>query len=71
MNVLNLKDQLNHIEQLHLATKEVLTLEEACEYGYIGNSQGYIFKLTCAGKIPVSKPREKLIYFEKKQFGKS
>jgi len=26
-----------------------------------------MYKLTCAGKIPHSKPRGKLIYFEKKQ----
>ena len=51
------------IEQLLAANKEVLTLEEACDY--TGISQSYMYKLTSAGKIPYSKPLGKLIYFER------
>lgn len=65
MNDLKLEERLKRIEQLLVASKEVLTLEEACQY--TGISRGYMHKLTCAGKIPHSKPRGKLIYFEKKQ----
>ncbi len=63
MNDLNLEERLKRIEQLLVANKEVLTLEEACQY--TGISQGYMYKLTYAGKIPHSKPRGKLIYFER------
>jgi excisionase family DNA binding protein len=65
MNDLNLEDRLKRIEQLLVANKEVLTLEEACEY--TGISRSYMYKLTSAGKIPHSKPRRKSIYFDKKQ----
>ena len=65
MKDLKLKDRLLRIEQLLAANKEVLTLEEACDY--TGISQSYMYKLTSAGKIPYSKPLGKLIYFEKKQ----
>jgi excisionase family DNA binding protein len=63
MNDLNLEDRLKRIKQLLAANKEVLTLEEACDYN--GIYQGYMYKLTYSGKIPHSKPRGKLIYFER------
>jgi hypothetical protein len=40
MNDLNLEDRLKRIEQLLVANKEVLTLEEACDY--TGISQSYM-----------------------------
>jgi excisionase family DNA binding protein len=65
MDDLKLEERLKRIEALLVANKEVLTLEEACEY--TGISRSYMYKLTSAGKIPHSKPRRKSIYFEKKQ----
>ncbi len=63
MNDLKLEDRLMRIEQLLAANKEVLTLEEACDY--TGISQSYMYKLTSTGKIPHSKPMGKAIYFER------
>ncbi|MDT0690051.1 helix-turn-helix domain-containing protein [Salegentibacter sp. F188] len=63
MDDLKLEDRLLRIEQLLAANKEVLTLEEACDY--TGISQSYMYKLTSAGKIPHSKPSGKMIYFER------
>ena len=65
MKDLKLKDRLLRIEKLLAANKEVLTLEEACDY--TGISQSYMYKLTSAGKIPHSKPMGKAIYFERKK----
>jgi len=63
MDNLELEDRLNRIEQLLISTKEVLTMEEACQY--TGISRGYMYKLTSAEKIPHFKPRGKLIYFDR------
>ncbi|CAM4170431.1 helix-turn-helix domain-containing protein [Gillisia hiemivivida] len=65
MDDLQLEDRLIRIEQLLLANKEVLTLEEACQY--TGISRSYMYKLTSTEKIPYCKPRGKLIYFEKEK----
>ncbi|MCB7481593.1 helix-turn-helix domain-containing protein [Christiangramia sediminis] len=46
-----------------MANKEVLTLEEACQY--TGISRNYMYKLTSMNKIPYAKPRGKSIYFER------
>lgn len=63
MEHLELEERLIRIEQLLMANKEVLTLEEACRY--IGISRSYMYKLTSTEKIPHFKPRGKLIYFER------
>lgn len=65
MNDLKLEERLMRIEQLLAANKEVLTLEEACDY--TGIAQSYMYKLTAAEKIPHSKPLGKKIYFERKK----
>ncbi len=65
MEHLELEDRLIRIEQLLMANKEVLTLEEACQY--IGISRSYMYKLTSTEKIPHFKPRGKLIYFEREK----
>lgn len=65
MNDLNLEERLMRIEQLLAANKEVLTLEEACDY--TGIAQSYMYKLTAAEKIPHSKPLGKKIYFERRK----
>ncbi|RXG21256.1 helix-turn-helix transcriptional regulator [Leeuwenhoekiella marinoflava] len=62
MNTINLDERLERIESLLLATKKVLTLEEACDY--TGISRSYLYKLTSTGGIPHSKPGGKLIYFD-------
>ena len=43
--------------------KNVLTLNEACEY--LGYKKSYMYKLTSAGIIPHSKPNGKTIFFDK------
>ncbi|MCZ2845638.1 MAG: helix-turn-helix domain-containing protein [Candidatus Bathyarchaeota archaeon] len=65
MDDLKLNDRLMRIEQLLMVHKEVLTLEEACDY--TGITRGYMYKLTSAGKIPYSKPLGKKIYFDRKK----
>ncbi|CAM4279604.1 helix-turn-helix domain-containing protein [Gillisia limnaea] len=65
MDNLQLEDRLIRIEQLLLANKEVLTLEEACLY--TGISRSYMYKLTSTEKIPHFKPRGKFIYFEREK----
>ena len=63
MDHLELKERLIRIERLLMVNKEVLTLEEACQY--TGISRNYMYKLTSMNKIPYSKPRGKSIYFER------
>lgn len=65
MDNLKLEDRLIRIEQLLLSRKEVLTLDQACLYA--GISRSYMYKLTALDQIPYSKPRGKLIYFERKK----
>jgi len=65
MDNLQLENRLIRIEQLLMANKEVLTLEEACQYN--GISRSYMYKLTSSEKIPYYKPRGKLIYFEREK----
>lgn len=66
MNIIQLDERLERIESLLLAKKNVLTLEEACDY--VGISRSYLYKLTSTGTIPHSKPNGKLIYFEREEF---
>ena len=63
MDYLELGERLDRIERLLVANKEVLTLEEACEY--TGISRSYLYKLTAAREIPHSKPNGKMLFFEK------
>jgi excisionase family DNA binding protein len=44
-------------------SKNVLNLEEACEY--LGYKKSYLYKLTSAGIVPHSKPNGKKIFFDK------
>jgi len=63
MNTLQLDERLNRIEKLLVASKRVLTFEEACEYSDYAAS--YMYKLTSAKIIPHSKPNGKAIFFDK------
>jgi len=65
MDNLQLEDRLIRIEQLLMENKEVLILDEACQY--TGISRGYMYKLTSYEKIPHFKPRGKFIYFEREK----
>ena len=65
MNKLKILEQLDRIEKMIQLSKKVLTLDEACAYK--GISRSYMCKLTARGDIPFSKPRGKLIYFEKEK----
>lgn len=68
MNKLKILEQLDRIEKMIRTNKTVLSFDEACEY--TGISRSYMYKLTARGEIPFSKPRGKLIYFEKEKLDK-
>jgi len=65
MNKLKILEQLDRIEKMLGASKKVLSFDEACQYS--GISRSYMYKITARGEIPFSKPRGKLIYFEKEK----
>lgn len=62
-------DKLNNIEKLikdqSLLQKDVLNLNEACEY--LQMSHSHIYKLTSNNSIPHFKPNSKKIYFNRKE----
>ncbi len=68
MNKLKILEQLDRIEKMVGANKKVLSFDEACQY--TGISRSYMYKLTARGEIPFSKPRGKLIYFDKEKLDK-
>lgn len=65
MDNLLILERLDRLEKLLTAHKEVLTFEETCDY--TGISRSYLYKLTCSGTIPHSKPNGKMIFFEKRK----
>ena len=58
-----LKTVENSVKMAGLATKEVLTFEEAAMF--IGFSKSYLYKLTCKKQIPHYKPAGKMCYFNR------
>ena len=58
-----LGERLDRIERLLITSKKALNFEEGCEY--TGLSKNYMYSLTSGNLIPFSKPRGKLIYFDK------
>jgi len=60
-----INERLSHLEALFLSQKTVLTFDEVAVY--TGLSKSYLYKLTCSGQIPHSKPNGKQIYFDKKE----
>ena len=62
MDIIEIQEKLDRIERLLLGSKQVLTLDEACEY--TGISRSYLYKLTSAGIVPHNKPNGKLIFFD-------
>jgi len=53
----------NAVKMAGLATKEVLTFEEAA--AYTGLAKSYLYKLTSAKRIPHYKPLGKIVYFNR------
>lgn len=65
MDTFLILERLDRLEKLLIGSKEVLTLEETCDY--TGISRSYLYKLTASGNIPHSKPNGKMIYFERRK----
>ncbi|WP_194852341.1 helix-turn-helix domain-containing protein [Nonlabens antarcticus] len=65
MNDLELKDQLNRIEDALCNNKAVLTADEVSSF--TGLSKKYIYTLTSKRQIPFYKPMGKVLYFSKKE----
>lgn len=59
----NQDQKLDEIKSMLLSQKSVLTFDEAAIY--TGFSRSHLYKLTANGNIPHSKPRGKMIFFEK------
>lgn len=59
----NLIQRITVLENVILAAKEVLTLEEAAIF--MGVSRSTLYKMTHNNVIPFYRPNGKLIYFEK------
>ena len=51
------------VKMAGLATKEVLTFDEAATF--TGLSKSYLYKLTSGQKVPHYKPAGKLVYFNR------
>ena len=60
-----LEERLNNLERQAIASKDILTLQEAAIY--MGISLSQIYKLTSTQNIPHYKPRGKMCYFERKE----
>jgi excisionase family DNA binding protein len=60
-----IKEIILLLEKGRLAQKEILALQEACEYLQI--SPSFMYKLTSYRKIPFYVPNGKLIYFKRSE----
>ena len=60
-----INERLKSIEETLYTTKDILNMNEVCQY--VDISQSLLYKLTCSGEIPHFKPRGKMIFFEKKE----
>ena len=62
-------ERLEKLERLIISqginSKEVLNLQEACQY--LELSQSHLYKLTSAGSIPHYKPNGKKLYFKRSE----
>lgn len=61
----NLEEQLTKIEELLLAQKRTLTVDELSRF--TGFSKSFIYKLTAAKRIPHSCPNGKLLIFDREK----
>ncbi len=65
-DTITVQEQLNRIEKYALlGAKNVLTFEEAIMF--TGLSKSTLYKLSASHSVPCYKPRQKLLYFEKKE----
>jgi excisionase family DNA binding protein len=55
----------NALQMAGLATKEILTFDEAARFS--GLSKSYIYKLTAGHRIPHFKPAGKMVFFNRKE----
>ena len=66
---MNIEQRLTEVENAvsmaGLATKEVLTFDEAA--AFTGLSKSYLYKLTSQKKTPHYKPSGKLVYFNREE----
>ncbi|MDD4000773.1 MAG: helix-turn-helix domain-containing protein [Bacilli bacterium] len=56
------------LQMAGIATKEVLTFDEASQFS--GLSKSYLYKLTSRGVIPHYKPAGKLLFFNREELQK-
>lgn len=56
-------NELAEIKSLILTNKKILNADEAATY--LGLPKSSIYKLTAAGKIPHSKPTNRILFFDK------
>lgn len=68
METTDFQKQLDRIETAVLSQKNVLTFDEAVQF--TGLSKSYLYKLTSTQQVPHSKPRAKLLYFERSELEK-
>jgi excisionase family DNA binding protein len=68
METLNFQEQLNRIEAAALSNKNVLTFDEAARY--MGISKSDLYKKTSNRTVAFSKPRGKMIYFDRLELEK-
>lgn len=59
-----IENRLSQIENKLIGTKDVLSFDEVANY--TGLSKSYLYKLTSTGQIAHYKPRNKMLYFNKK-----
>jgi excisionase family DNA binding protein len=62
---IEIRNKLKRIEKLLTSNKDVLNLEDACNY--TGLSKSTLYQLTSQARIPHFKPNGKLIYFDKNE----
>ena len=55
-------NKLNRIEKYIVGLKDILNVEELCDY--TGFKSSYVYKLVHTRKIPYSKPNGKTLFFE-------
>jgi excisionase family DNA binding protein len=60
-----LTDIESSVKMAGLATKEVLTFDEAATFA--GFSKSYLYKLTAGNRVPHYKPSGKLCYFNRSE----
>jgi|SRR5699024_7751021 len=58
-------EKLNRIEKHIVGLKEILNVEELCDY--TGFKASYVYKLVHKRTIPFSKPNGKMLFFERKK----